>query len=122
MHNPVGWFEIYVQDMARAKAFYEAVFEVSLTRLENPELEMWAFPMQPEGYGASGALVKFPGCESGDNSVIVYFSSPDCTIQVARAKAAGGIIHRDKMSIGQYGYIALIVDTEGSMIGLHSMQ
>ena len=24
--NPVGWFEIYVQDMNRAKAFYESVF------------------------------------------------------------------------------------------------
>ena len=29
-HNVVGWFEIYVQDMPRAKAFYEAVFQVKL--------------------------------------------------------------------------------------------
>ena len=27
MNNPVGWFEIYVEDMDRAKAFYEAVFD-----------------------------------------------------------------------------------------------
>jgi len=44
-NNPVGWFEIYVQDMARAKKFYEAVFQLILERLNNPELEMWSFPM-----------------------------------------------------------------------------
>ena len=52
MNNPVGWFEIYVQDMARARTFYEAVFSVQLTRLEGTEFEMWAFPMQPDGSGA----------------------------------------------------------------------
>ncbi len=49
--NPVGWFEIYVQDMQRAKAFYEKTFQVSLQRLESPNLELWAFPMQPERPG-----------------------------------------------------------------------
>lgn len=55
--NPVGWFEIYVQDMKRAKTFYEAVFKAKLERLESPggmELEMWAFPMNMESPGASG--------------------------------------------------------------------
>jgi predicted enzyme related to lactoylglutathione lyase len=121
MNNPVGWFEIYVQDMARAKAFYQTVFSVELTRLENPDLEMWAFAMQPDGYGASGALVRMPGFASGDNSVLVYFSCADCAVQAARAASAGGRIHKEKMSIGQYGHIALIVDSEGNMIGLHSM-
>ena len=44
MKNPVVWFEIYVQDRARARAFYETVFAVKLNRLENPDLEMWGFP------------------------------------------------------------------------------
>lgn len=122
MNNPVGWFEIYVQDMARAKAFYEAVFAVELSKLDTPGLEMWAFPMQSDGYGASGALVHMPGFASGDNSVLVYFSCADCGVQAAKAANSGGRIHKEKMSIGQYGHIALIVDTEGNMIGLHSMQ
>jgi catechol 2,3-dioxygenase-like lactoylglutathione lyase family enzyme len=42
--NPVIWFEIYVQDMERAKKFYEAVLQTKLEKLNNPELEMWAFP------------------------------------------------------------------------------
>lgn len=122
MNNPVVWFEIYVQDMARAKAFYEAVLALQLTRLENPDLEMWAFPMQPEAYGAAGALVRMPGFASGDNSVLVYFSCADCAVEAGRVAAAGGRLHKAKMSIGQYGYIALVVDTEGNMFGLHSMQ
>jgi uncharacterized protein len=122
MNNPVGWFEIYVKELERAKAFYQAVFDVELTRLESPPgIEMWAFPMQSEGFGASGSLVKMEGCGSGDNSVLVYFSCADCAVQAAKAVKAGGKIHKEKMSIGQYGYIALVVDTEGTMIGLHSM-
>ena len=51
--NPVGWFEIYVQDMPRARAFYEAVLETSLSQLPTPDLEMWAFPMSTDAPGAS---------------------------------------------------------------------
>ena len=122
MNNSVGWFEIYVEDMDRAKAFYEAVFGVRLSELEGSENEMLAFPMQPEGYGAPGALVKMPGFPAGANSVIVYFSCADCGVEAAKAKKAGGRIQKEKMSIGQYGFIALVVDTEGNIIGLHSMQ
>ena len=42
--NPVGWFEIYVQDMERAKAFYQKTFQVTLERLESPGLELWSLP------------------------------------------------------------------------------
>lgn len=41
--NPVVWFEIYVQNMDRAKAFYEAVFAARLERLTSPDVELWAF-------------------------------------------------------------------------------
>lgn len=59
--NPCGWFEIYVQDMERAKAFYESVFGVQLAKLEGPGAEMWGFPMQQDRYGAGGAPVRMPG-------------------------------------------------------------
>jgi predicted enzyme related to lactoylglutathione lyase len=127
MTNPVGWFEIYVQDMARARAFYETVFLVGLERVESPgdgtpDFDMWTFPMQSEGYGATGALVRMPGFASGGNSVLVYFSCEDCAIEAGRAASAGGRVFKDKFSIGKYGHIALIMDTEGNMIGLHSMR
>lgn len=121
--NPVGWFEIYVQDVGRAKTFYETVLQGKLERLPNSEmeLEMWAFPMESSGSGAGGALVKMKGVPSGGNSTLVYFMCDDCAVEAARVEGNGGRIDRPKMSIGQYGFIALAVDTEGNMFGLHSM-
>lgn len=120
--NPVGWFEIYVQDMARAKAFYETVFAVAFERLNSPEIEMWAFPMDMDRYGAGGALVHMPGVPSGGNSTLVYFSCEDCAVEASRVAAAGGRIARDKLSIGEYGFIVLAHDSEGNLIGLHSLR
>ena len=119
--NPVRWFEIYVQDMARAKAFYEAVFQVKLERLNNPGIEMWSFPMLMDQLGTAGALVRMDGVPSGGNSTIVYFACADCGVEEGLAKKHGGRIQKRKMSIGEYGYISLVYDTEGNMIGLHSM-
>jgi len=120
--NPVIWFEIYVQDMARAKAFYEGVLQVKLERLNNPAIEMWSFPMAMDKVGAGGALVKMDGVPSGGSGTIVYFSCADCAVEAARAVAHGGLVQRGKMPIGEYGFIALVVDTEGTMIGLHSLK
>jgi predicted enzyme related to lactoylglutathione lyase len=119
--NPVGWFEIYVQDMARAKRFYETVLGLRLDRLEVDALEMWAFPMALDAGGASGSLVKAEGIPSGGNSTLVYFNCADCAVEAGRVAAAGGTLVREKFSIGQYGFVALAQDTEGNLIGLHSM-
>ena len=80
-----------------------------------------ADPMSMEGSGAAGALVKMAGCPSG-GSTLVYFSCEDCSVEAERAAAHGGEIFKGKMSIGEHGFIAMVVDTEGNMIGLHSMQ
>jgi len=119
--NAVRWFEIYVQDMARAREFYESVFELKLEKLESADLEMWGFQMASERPGAGGALVHMPGMPSGTAGTLVYFGCNDCAVQAARVVKAGGKVHREKMSIGQYGHMALVVDTEGNMFGLHSM-
>jgi predicted enzyme related to lactoylglutathione lyase len=120
--NPVGWFEIYVQDAARAKSFYETVLQSKLERLPSPDIEMWAFPSQGGGPGAGGALVKMTGFPSGGNSTLVYFMCEDCAVEEARVKGSGGKIQKAKMSIGEYGFISLAIDTEGNMFGLHSMK
>ncbi|MBL8251598.1 MAG: VOC family protein [Candidatus Competibacter sp.] len=123
--NPVVWFEIYVQDLPRAKAFYESALDVQLQKLDAPadmDLEMWAFPMHDQGAGAAGALVKMDGYPSGGNSTLVYFACADCAVEARKAQDAGGQIVKDKFAIGPYGFIALVTDTEGNMIGLHSMQ
>jgi predicted enzyme related to lactoylglutathione lyase len=124
--KPVGWFEIYVQDLKRAQAFYEAVFAFKLEKLESPDpaIELIAFPgPMDESHGCSGALVKMEGGPTGGgNGVVIYFMCKDCAVEAGRVVAAGGQLSKPKFSIGQYGFAALAVDTEGNMIGLHSMQ
>ena len=122
-NNPVGWFEIYVQDMNRAKAFYEAVFELTLSELNTGDdsMQMFTFPGEMDRYGAVGALVQMADCPSGGSGTLIYFSCEDCAIEAARAAKLGGQLFREKFSIGEHGHIALIVDTEGNMLGLHSM-
>jgi len=121
--NPVVWFEIYVADMARARRFYGAVFEGALTPMNDPndESEMWAFPMADGGDGAAGALVRMAGVSPGGGGTLVYFACEDCAVEAGRVEAAGGRVERPKFPIGPHGHIALVVDTEGNMIGLHSM-
>jgi predicted enzyme related to lactoylglutathione lyase len=119
--NRFRWVEIYVQDMARARKFYESVCNVRLERLQSPDdSELWAFPMAMNAPGAAGALVRMEGVPSGGNSTIAYFACEDCAVEASRVAAAGGRVHKDKFPIGQYGFIALGFDTEGNLFGLHS--
>lgn len=128
-NNPVVHFEIYVQDMARAKAFYEAVLDTKLEKMPNPtpeiEMDMWFFPMDKEtgmnSYGAGGMLVKMEGFNPGAGGTLVYFGCDDCGVQVARAAKHGGSLVQEKTAIGEHGFCALAKDTEGNMIGFHSM-
>jgi hypothetical protein len=120
--NPFGWVEIYVADMARARDFYAAVLGYKLTAMPPmDDIEMWSFPMQPTGYGATGALVRMEGMQPGGNSIVPYFSCADCGVESGRVAGAGGSLVRPKFSIGEYGHIALALDSEGNMIGFHSM-
>ena len=125
MANPVGWFEIYVKDMARARKFYEGVFDTTLQRIgppEGDELEMWGWNGDQKSYGTPGALVKMREMPPGGFGTLVYFSCEDCAKQEARVPQFGGKVQRPKMSIGPYGFISLVLDTEGNMFGLHSMK
>ena len=121
-NNPVGWFEIYVNDMKRAKAFYEQVFQITLNELPAPipGFEMWAFSMEDGLPGCSGALVKMEGMTAGGLGALIYFICDDCAVEEARVVAAGGAVDRPKFSIAPYGFISLVKDTEGNLIGLHS--
>ena len=125
--NPVAWFEIYVNDIQRAKIFYETVLNTKLSELPIPELpdneddmKMFAFPMKMEGEGAAGALVKMNSIKAGGNSTIVYFRSDDCNIEESRIKDAGGKVMQAKLSIGEFGFMVLANDTEGNTFGIHS--
>lgn len=121
-HNPVIWFELYVRDLPRAQAFYEAVLRRPLSPLGPAGPEMLAFEDLPGADGTAGALVRAPdGMPVGGGGTVVYFACDDCAVEAARVAPAGGTLVREKMSIGPFGFVALAQDPDGNLFGLHSM-
>ena len=123
--NSIIWFEIYVDNMDRAVQILRTSTRIKLESLPSPTgdtMQMKTFPGDMEQYGANGALVKMDGFKAGASSTIVYFNSKDCTTEENRVKKAGGTVFKPKMAIGEYGFISLFSDTEGNIIGVHSME
>ena len=127
MKNVINWFEIYTSDFNRAKKFYTEVFKCELTDLpmnsdRHPEMNYATFPGDGNSWGASGALVKMDMAKPGMGGTLVYFATEEINNELGLVEAAGGKIIRPKQDIGEFGFIALVEDTEGNMIGLHSMK
>jgi predicted enzyme related to lactoylglutathione lyase len=121
LNNPVGWFEIYVIDLDRARRFYSSVFNRTLkASTTDGTFEALEFDGQMPGSGAMGALMKHPMRKPSQEGTMVYFSCEDCGKTSALALKHGGVVHKPKWSIGDHGFIAIIGDTEGNAIGLHS--
>lgn len=123
--NPVNWFEIYVDDMARARKFYETVLGKEMIDLPMPEGfndRMVSFPWVQGGENATGALVQSKMMKAGGNSTLVYFQTEECLAEQNRVEAAGGKVVQPKFPIGEHGFCSLCMDTEGNMFGLHSMK
>ncbi len=119
----VGWFEIPVADMDRAKKFYDVVFDISISVHDLGGLIMGWFPNDPEKKGATGSLVKHEMYRpSATDGALVYFSCKDVSLELSKIEEAGGAIMRPKSEIGAgHGFMALVKDTEGNRIALHSL-
>ena len=123
--NAIGWFDIYVNDMERAASFYQTVLGQELENMGDPtdkSVIMKSFPTEMESYGAGGALVKKEGASPVAGGTIVYFGTEDCLSEQSRVEKAGGKVMNPKMSIGEYGFVSICMDTEGNMFGLSSMK
>ena len=121
--NAVGWFDIYVDDLDRAVAFYETVLDRQLEPMGDPtgESQMMSFPADMSAYGAAGALTKSAHAGPGIGGTIVYFAVEDCSVPESRVADAGGKVIRPRFSIGEFGWVSLCQDSEGNMFGLNSM-
>lgn len=121
-YNPVGWFEIPVIDMPRARSFYEYILGAELELYQMGPLEMAWFPMREGAIGAGGSLVKGETYKPSLNGVLVYITAPDIDATLVRVKERGGRILQSKTSIGEYGFVGFFEDCEGNRIGLHSRE
>jgi uncharacterized protein len=125
-HNVVGWFEVPVTNMERAIKFYEAVFQFKLERNQMDLLDMAWFPWVEGSNGAGGSLVFHPEhYKPSTDGSLIYFTafSGDLNNELGRVEKSGGKVISGKKLIAEgYGYMALILDTEGNRIALHSRE
>ena len=117
---PVTWFEIPVNDMDRAKTFYEKTFDIEISIHEmGPALMGW-FPRDPTGPGASGTLLKGDTYTPSHEGTLVYLGVDDIESTLTKVENNGGKTLNAKMNIGEHGFIGVFEDCEGNRVALHS--
>jgi len=120
----VGWFEIPVKNMERAIAFYEEVLNLKMKRQQMGPLDMAWFPWKEDGLGAPGSLVHNKEFyKPSSDGVLIYLTahSGDLNTELSRVEPAGGKVIQPKTKISdEYGFMALIIDSEGNRVALHS--
>jgi len=122
--NAISWFEIPSTDLRRAQKFYETIFDTTLNSLDLPNIKMRMFPLE-DMMGVGGAIVDSGGFHKPsltDGPLIYLNANPDVQNVLDKVETAGGKILVPKTEISpEYGYMAVIIDTEGNRIGLHSI-
>lgn len=118
--NPVTWFEIPVNNLQRATAFYEHVLGVSLAQNEMGPMKMAWFPIAQGAAGAAGTLIKADGFTPSHAGSLVYFSVADINGTLKEIEVKGGKTLMPKMDIGEHGFVAHFEDCEGNRVALHS--
>ena len=125
MNNAISWFEIPAAELDRAQKFYETIFNVSMIPMDMENIKMRMFPLDDMMTQVGGAVVDSGGFHkpSATDGPLVYLNAnPDVQNVLDRVAAAGGNIMVPKTQISpEYGYMAVIIDTEGNRIGLHSI-
>ncbi len=121
MTHALDWFEIPVQDLARAQRFYESVLGITLRREEIGGSPLAVFPYAESGVG--GCLMAGPGAPAPSTAgTLVYLNAgPSLEATLARVEPAGGRITTPKVKLpGDMGVFAHVTDSEGNRVGLHA--
>src|SRR5687768_3828858 len=123
--NAISWFEIPATDLERATKFYETVFGVTLIPMDLPNIKMRMFPVEDQLTQIGGAVVDSGGFHkpsTTDGPLIYLNSNPDVQQVLDKVEEAGGAVLVPKTEISpDYGFMAVMIDTEGNRIGLHSV-
>ncbi len=123
--NAISWFEIPANDLNRATSFYETIFNIKLQPMDLDNIRMRMFPLKDNMTGVGGAVVDSGGFHkpSLTEGPLIYLNgNPDLQNVLDKVDSAGGSIMVPKTPISpEYGFMAVIIDTEGNKIGLHSV-
>jgi predicted enzyme related to lactoylglutathione lyase len=123
--HAINWFEIPVSDFERAKKFYENIFEYQMPENTMGKARMGFLLYDFQNGGRGGAIVHYPELYTpSDNGTLVYLNcDPDLSVVLNRVENAGGSVLVPKTDIGNnLGFFAMIKDSEGNRVALHSMK
>jgi len=122
--NTINWFEISVNDINRAKSFYESVFSIKMETSNMMGMEMAFFPAEMGSGKANGCLCQSKMHKPSADGVKLYLNAnPDLSTALSKVTEYGGIVVMPKTKISDdIGYMAFFIDTEGNSIGLHSQK
>ena len=124
--NAISWFEIPVKDLDRAQKFYEKILDITMIPLDLDNIKMRMFPIEDDQIGVGGSL-----CDSGgfhkpsdtEGPLIYLNANPNVQTVLEKVENAGGQILVPKTLItSEFGYMAVIKDSEGNRIAFHSIQ
>jgi len=119
MANQIVWVDIPVKDLERAIRFYSAILGAEVKKEQFPEMSIGVLPHEDGEVG--GCLVRHEGDEPSTQGPLLYLNANGRLDQaVAAVQTSGGKVLQPKHSIGPYGYRAIILDSEGNRIALHS--
>ncbi len=120
MVTTLNWFEIPATDFARAKAFYAKVLDGQIQ--DDPNRQYGYLPSDPQKGGFGGAIAIGENFVPSLTGITVYLDGgKDLSVPLGRVESAGGKVILPKTSIGNNGFIALFIDTEGNKVGFHSI-
>ena len=120
--HALNWFEIPVVDFDRAKKFYGTIFDYDMPEMMMGKNRM-GFLLHERGNSVGGTIILEAGRKPSDQGTLVYLNGgSDLSVVLDRVKAAGGSVVGAKCEVAPgMGYIALFKDTEGNLVGIHSM-
>ncbi len=125
LKNAISWFEIPATDLNRATKFYETIFGITLNPLDLSNIKMRMFPLEDMMTQVGGAIVDSGGFHkpSATDGPLIYLNgNPDVQKVLDKVEDAGGKIMVPKTMISpEFGFMAVILDTEGNRIALHSV-
>jgi predicted enzyme related to lactoylglutathione lyase len=117
-HNRVVWLDIPVADLDRAAVFYRAMLGIEVHR---QDFEGFSFCVFAHGEGNGGCLVLKPENVSSNAGILVYMNVDgrirDASTQV---ETLGGKVLQPVHEIGPHGFCAIVLDSEGNRLALHS--
>jgi predicted enzyme related to lactoylglutathione lyase len=83
---------------------------------------MGIFP-HDEKNGVGGSITHRPELIAGPGGTLIYLNvEGDLEGVLSRVARAGGSVVKDRSSIGEHGFIGIIKDVEGNIVGLHSLK